>query len=208
MKNNKKLTAIIDYDAGNPKSIQNMLKKLEFDSIITRDKKEILRASHIILPGVGHFKYGMEQLIKLDLVKTLQTLTLKENIPFLGICLGMQLLTEYSEEGNINGLSIIKNTKTIKFNTNKKRIKIPHMGWNSIQTKKNSLLFKGIKEPRFYFVHSYRVFSEDEEVISSLTKYENEFISAIEQQNTFGVQFHPEKSHKFGFQLFRNFLTL
>jgi glutamine amidotransferase len=201
------MITIIDYKTGNLGSIQNILKKIGEQSIITSDKKDIAAASKIILPGVGAFDTGMKNLVELDLVDILNKKVLEEKTPVLGICLGMQLLSKGSEEGSFKGLGWI-DAETIRFRfIDTLEYKIPHMGWNFTDQRKESKLFSGMfPEPRFYFVHSYYFKANDPSDILASTNYEIEFTSAIERGNIMGVQFHPEKSHKFGMKLLRNFV--
>jgi len=201
------MITIIDYKTGNLGSIQNILKKIGEQSIITSDKKDIAAASKIILPGVGAFDTGMKNLVELDLVDILNKKVLEEKTPVLGICLGMQLLSKGSEEGSSKGLGWI-DAETIRFRfIDTLEYKIPHMGWNFTVQRKESKLFSGMfPEPRFYFVHSYYFKANDEGDILTSTSYESEFTSAIEKGNILGVQFHPEKSHKFGMKLLKNFV--
>ena len=203
------MITIIDYKTGNIGSIQNILKKIGEESIVTSDKKIIARATKLILPGVGTFDTGMSNLIGLDLVDTLNNKVLDEKTPVLGICLGMQLFSEKSEEGSLHGLGWVKG-ETRRFNfVNTLEYKIPHMGWNFVQQKKESRLFSTMfNDARFYFVHSYFFMTTDPADILTSTTYETEFTSAIEKGNIIGVQFHPEKSHKFGMKLLKNFVDL
>jgi len=198
---------IIDYKTGNLGSILNILRKIGEDSVITSDIDEIASASKIILPGVGAFDTGMKNLTDLGLVDILNKKVVSEKIPVLGICLGMQLLSNGSEEGMYKGLGWI-DAKTVRFRfVDTAEYKIPHMGWNFTTQHKESKLFSGMfPEPRFYFVHSYYFKANDEGDILTSTSYETEFTSAIEKGNILGVQFHPEKSHKFGMKLLRNFV--
>jgi glutamine amidotransferase len=201
------MITIIDYKTGNLGSIQNILKKIGEESIITSDKNKIANATKLILPGVGAFDTGMGNLKKLDLVDILNYKVLTGKTPVLGICLGMQLLSKNSEEGFLPGLGWINaETRRFKFiDTNSH--KIPHMGWNYARQNKASNLFKEMSsDARFYFVHSFFFMANDTVDILSSTTYEIEFTSAIEKGNILGVQFHPEKSHKFGMRLLKNFV--
>lgn len=201
------MITIIDYKTGNLGSIQNILKKIGENSLITSDKIMIEKATKIILPGVGSFDTGMRNLKALDLIDILNKKVLEEKVPVLGICLGMQLLSERSEEGLLPGLSWIKG-EVVKFNIeNTSEYKIPHMGWNYVVLKKNSRIFNDmINDPRFYFVHSYYLKAYETKDVLTSTVYEYEFTSSVEKDNILGVQFHPEKSHKFGMKLLRNFV--
>lgn len=201
------MITIVDYRTGNLGSIQNILKRIGEQSIVTSDKAEIAKAKKLILPGVGAFDTGMKNLKDLDLVDVLNQKVIEERVPVLGICLGMQLLSKKSEEGVMAGLGWI-DAETIRFRfINQKEYKIPHMGWNFINIKKKSNLFEGMyPNPRFYFVHSFYFKSNQVDDILTSTTYEIEFTSSIEKENILGVQFHPEKSHKFGMMLLKNFV--
>lgn len=201
------MITIIDYGAGNLGSIKNMIRKIGFDAKVSSNVEEILEASKLILPGVGSFDFGMKQLNNSGLIDTLNVKVLEEKIPILGICLGVQLFTNQSEEGDLKGLSWF-NAETVKFSFSKpNKLKIPHMGWNEIVKKKESRLLEDISlESRFYFVHGYHL--KCNELNDSLleTNYGYNFVSAIEKNNIVGVQFHPEKSHKFGMKILYNFI--
>lgn len=201
------MITIIDYKTGNLGSIQNILKRIGEESLITSDKDEIARATKLILPGVGAFDTGMRNLTELGLTDILNNKVLVEKTPVLGICLGMQLLSKESDEGSLPGLGWT-NAETVRFNfINSLEYKIPHMGWNFIQQHKESKLFTGMfPEPRFYFVHSYYFKANDPADIITSTNYEIKFTSSVEKGNILGVQFHPEKSHKFGMKLLKNFV--
>lgn len=198
------MTVILDYGLGNLGSIKNMLKKIGHSSLITNDKNEILKATKLILPGVGSFDNGITNLKKFDILEVLNQKVLVEKTPILGICLGMQLMTKSSEEGSLDGLGWV-DAETKKFVSNS--LKIPHMGWNIITHQKSSKLFNELEsEKRFYFVHSYYVESNCKDDILTTTNYGNDFVSSFEKENIIGVQFHPEKSHKFGMSLLKNFM--
>ncbi|HEX7492675.1 MAG TPA: imidazole glycerol phosphate synthase subunit HisH [Bacteroidales bacterium] len=201
------MITIIDYKTGNLGSIQNILKRIGEESVITSDKDEIARATKLILPGVGAFDTGMRNLSGLDLIDVLNEKVKVEKVPVLGICLGMQLLSRGSEEGSLPGLGWI-NGESVRFRfDNSLEYKIPHMGWNFIKQHKTTKLFNNMyTDPRFYFVHSYFLRVHDMEDILTSTIYEIEFTSAVERGNIIGVQFHPEKSHKFGMKLLKNFV--
>lgn len=198
------MIVIVDYGMGNLGSIANMIKKVGYKSIITSDLKEVKKATKLILPGVGSFDNGMRNLKELGMIEVLNQKVLIEKTPVLGICLGMQLMTKSSEEGKLSGLGWI-DAETKKFVSD--TLKIPHMGWNIIKHQKNSQLFDEIeREKRFYFVHSYCVSCNQEADILTNTNYIQDFVSSFEKENIVGVQFHPEKSHKFGMSLIKNFL--
>ena len=202
------MITIVDYGMGNVGSIKNMLKYIGTESIITSDPDQINKASKLILPGVGSFDIAMKNIIKNNLQEVLNIKALKDKIPVLGICLGMQILTNSSEEGISKGLGWI-NANTLKFKFDETNFKIPHMGWNTVElTNKNSLSKEFSTETRFYFVHSYYVKVKDEKNSILKTQYNIKFDSAINNENIYGVQFHPEKSHHFGAQLLKNFAEL
>ncbi len=201
------MITIINYGMGNLGSIKNMMKKIGVDSIITNRKDDIATADKLILPGVGAFDKAMVNLEKLGLITLLNKKVLEDKVPILGICLGMQLLAKTSEEGIKKGLGWIDGN-VLKFNLDK-TLKVPHMGWNRVYPKKESVLFKNMyPEPRFYFVHTYYFKCNNKEDILATTVYGGEFVSAVNKENIFGVQFHPEKSHKFGMKLLENFAKL
>ena len=201
------MITIIDYKTGNLGSIQNILKRIGEDSVVTSDKDEIARATKLILPGVGAFDTGMRNLSGLNLIDILNKKVIEEKIPVLGICLGMQLLSKGSEEGSLPGLGWI-DASTVRFEfEDSTEYKIPHLGWNFIRQHKTGRLFDNMyPDSRFYFVHSYFFSANDPEDVLTSTTYEIEFTSAIERGNILGVQFHPEKSHKFGMKLLKNFV--
>jgi imidazole glycerol-phosphate synthase subunit HisH len=205
------MITIVDYGMGNVGSIKNMFKYIGVKSIIESDVDKIKNASKILLPGVGSFDTAMKKINKDDLKEVLNEKALKEQVPVLGICLGMQLLTNSSEEGTLNGLGWIP-AKTLNFKDKiDKKYRVPHMGYNTINKSKCSLLTQGfekIDEARFYFVHSYYVKVENKENSILKANYGLEFDCAIQKDNIYGVQFHPEKSHKFGMKLFENFTKI
>lgn len=203
------MITIIDYGLGNLGSVNNMLKKIGAECNITSDIDTIKRATKIILPGVGAFDAAMERLTNNALRDVLDEKALNQKIPVLGICLGMQLLTEGSEEGKLPGLGWVP-ARTYKFSaTNYPSLKIPHMGWNFVgKTNKHKLTNGFTEDYRFYFVHSYYVKAHDSRHSLLCTTHGVTFDSAILNNNITGAQFHPEKSHKYGMQLFQNFATL
>ncbi len=205
------MITIIDYGMGNLGSIQNMFKKIGNKSVVENDPDKIKNASKIILPGVGSYDTAMKKIKKQNLDEVLNEKALKEQVPVLGICLGMQLLTNESEEGSLKGLGWIP-AQTISFkNRIDSKLKIPHMGWNFFKKNQECLLTEDLEmfeDTRFYFVHSYFVKVENNENSILKTKYGLEFDSAIQKDNIFGVQFHPEKSHRFGMKIFENFTRI
>jgi glutamine amidotransferase len=203
------MIAIIDYKMGNLGSIFNMLKRIGIKSQITSEPDEISHAHKIILPGVGHFDRAMERIGQTGLRAILDQKALIEKIPILGICLGMQLLTKGSEEGQLSGLGWIP-AKTVRFRLPKdSNLKIPHMGWNLVQAATPSRLTENFEpEHRFYFVHSYHAQVDDEKYSILKTEHGYLFDSAIQKDNIYGVQFHPEKSHRFGMRILENFAKL
>ena len=195
---------IVNYGLGNLGSIQNMLKKVGAESSITSSPADLKNAEKIILPGVGAFDSGMRQIRERGFEDILIQKAAVEKKPILGICLGMQLLTEGSEEGQLKGLGLIA-AKTKKF-TPSDTIKVPHMGWNTVKIIKSSPLVDQLpEETRFYFVHSYYVSCQNPEDVLMTTFHGHEFDAAFEKDNIMGVQFHPEKSHKFGMILLSEF---
>lgn len=202
------MIAIIDYDAGNLKSVEKALVHLGEEAIITREKKFLLEADKVILPGVGAFEDAMEKLQKYDLVDLIKEIVHKKT-PFLGICLGLQLMFERSDESdhNIPGLGILPG-EILKIPA-KDGIKIPHMGWNSIKIKEGAKLFKGLDEnPYVYFVHSYYLKAKNEEDVAATTEYGTLIHASVERDNVFACQFHPEKSGETGLKILKNFADL
>lgn len=201
--------AIVDYGTGNLGSILNMLRKLGVQATLTSNPLEIQRAEKLILPGVGAFDNMMAGLSRLGVIEILNERVLQRKVPILGICLGMQVFTSGSEEGALPGLGWLRGfTRRFSYGPELKHLKIPHMGWNQARARKDSALFRGFAEiPRFYFVHSYYVACENQEDVLSMSDYGSEFTSAVERDNIFGVQFHPEKSHKFGLKVLNNFVS-
>ena len=208
------MIAVIDYGMGNLRSVQKALEFVGAKVIVTNDPDLILSASSIVLPGVGAFKDCMANLKKLKLVDPIRKF-IDGGKPFLGICLGLQVLFEESEEyGPVAGLGILPG-KVVKFpdgsseTKNGRPIKIPHMGWNQIKVKKNVPLFGGVGDaPYFYFVHSYYVVPEDQNMIATVTNYGVEFVSGIQHKNIYAFQFHPEKSQTLGLSILERFSNL
>jgi len=202
------MITVIDYQTGNIGSIVNMIKKAGGEAVFSSDLEQIETAEKFILPGVGSFDIGMQKLTELGFIDVLKRRVIKDKIPILGICLGMQLLAERSEEGVLPGLGFISgDVVKFRFNNINANLRIPHMGWNSVNIKKESPLFYDMYEnPVFYFVHSYHVVCNNPEDVVSTTNYGYDFASSLQRENIFGTQFHPEKSHKYGLRLIKNFV--
>ena len=201
------MIAIIDYDAGNLRSVEKALQALGEETVITRDREEILAADRVILPGVGAFGDAMEKLHQYGLVEIIRQVVQK-GTPFLGICLGLQLLFEESEESQgVPGLGILKGK--IRRIPNTPGLKIPHMGWNSLILRPGTRLFSGLGEdPYVYFVHSYYLEAADPEIVAASADYGVVIHAAVESGNVFACQFHPEKSSDTGLQILKNFISL
>ena len=201
------MVAIIDYDAGNIKSVEKAMQLLGQEVKITRDRDEIMAADHVILPGVGAFGDAMEKLHQYGLVEVIHEVT-KKGTPFLGICLGLQLLFERSDEApGVEGLGVLKGD-ILKL-PDKEGYKIPHMGWNSLDFPQEGRLFKGLGEhPYVYFVHSYYLKAAEEEIVTTTADYTTTIHASVEKDNVFACQFHPEKSSDVGLQILKNFVEL
>ncbi|MDE6201961.1 MAG: imidazole glycerol phosphate synthase subunit HisH [Lachnospiraceae bacterium] len=201
------MTAIIDYDAGNIKSVEKALLKLGEEAVITRDREVILHADRVILPGVGSFGDAMAKIRAYGLEEVIREVVQK-GIPFLGICLGLQLLFEKSEEcGNVKGLGILPGE--ILRIPDKPGIKIPHIGWNSLTFPSHGRLFVGIPEESYvYFVHSYYLKAGDAKIVTAVSEYGTLIHASVEKDNVFACQFHPEKSSKVGLKILKNFVGI
>jgi imidazole glycerol-phosphate synthase subunit HisH len=196
------MIGIINYGAGNIRSVSNALKRLDVPHFISKDSMELSKADKLIFPGVGEARSAMDALDRAGLQQWLKEVT----VPFLGICLGMQLLFDHTTERSTDCLGIIAGTNE-RFNNARSNLKVPHMGWNQVKHENNSLLFSGIPSgENFYFVHSY--YAPIVAGTIGKTEYDVEFTSALHQNNYYGVQFHPEKSSKAGLQVLRNFVEL
>jgi glutamine amidotransferase len=201
---------IIDYGMGNVGSILNMLKKVGVEARISSSAEAVRGADKLILPGVGAFDAGMSNLSNSGLRDALDEKVLRQKTPVLGVCLGMQLMTCRSEEGECPGLGWVDGETTLfRFDSDMKGLKIPHMGWNTVTPAANTSLFCGFDEPpRFYFVHSYHVLCRHPSDVVATVHHGFELTAAIERGNIMGVQFHPEKSHRFGMAIYRAFAAL
>jgi glutamine amidotransferase len=209
MPGNSKNIVIIDYGMGNLRSVFNKFRKMGYIPEISSDRDVIKKADKLILPGVGHFAKGMRNLEEKGLIDVLNGKVLDEKIPIFGICLGMQLFSEFSEEGDCRGLGWI-NAKTVRFRIDDKiKYKIPHIGWNTVNIVNKSGIDDFLTdEDFFYFVHSYYIQCMDSADVWMTSSYEFEFTSAVKKSNIFGTQFHPEKSHDTGFMLLKKFAEL
>ncbi|MEJ5220049.1 imidazole glycerol phosphate synthase subunit HisH [Cognatishimia sp. D5M38] len=202
------LVTIIDYGMGNIGSLINMFKRIGVLSEVASDVRSIKKAKKVLLPGVGAFGPAMDRIDELDLREILREKALSEKVPFMGICLGMQLLTRSSEESDsARGLDLIP-AETVRF-PRQKELRVPHMGWNEVSIVKPTALTNDLPpEPRFYFVHSYFVRADDADDVILRCRYGDDFDAAVNRGNIFGAQFHPEKSHKFGMALLRSFAEI
>jgi len=197
---------IIDYGVGNIGSIVNMVKKIGCAVYVSEKIDDISDAAKLIFPGVGNFDYGMEKLTELGIISELEKLVFVHKTPILGICLGAQLMTKKSDEGKLKGLGWF-DAEVVKFKNTSQRI--PHMGWNYVKTVKNTELSNSIcNDTRFYFVHSFYIKSHAQDQIMFTTKYGHEFVSGLNNENIYAVQFHPEKSHVHGLNFLKSFIKL
>lgn len=201
------MTGIIDYDAGNLKSVEKALLSLGEDTIVTRERQALLKADKVILPGVGNFGDAMEKLKIYGLCQVIEEIV-EQGTPFLGICLGLQLLFEESEEApGVPGLGILKG-RILRI-PEEPGLKIPHIGWNSLKLQNEGRLFQGLgEEPYVYFVHSYYLSADDEGIVKAVTQYGTCIHASVEQGNVFACQFHPEKSSNTGLQILKNFADM
>ncbi|MCI6715759.1 MAG: imidazole glycerol phosphate synthase subunit HisH [Lachnospiraceae bacterium] len=201
------MVAIIDYDAGNIKSVEKAVNALGYEAVVTRDRSSILNAEHVILPGVGAFGDAMKKLHSYGLVEVIREVVANRT-PFLGICLGLQLMFESSEEApGVEGLSLLKGRIVRLPDT--EDLKIPHIGWNSLKYPNSGRLFAGIPEDSYvYFVHSYYLQAGEPEIVKATTEYGALVHASVEKENVFACQFHPEKSSEVGMKILENFLKI
>lgn len=201
------MIAIIDYDAGNIKSVEKAFAALSAEAVVTRDAETILQADKVVLPGVGSFGDAMEKLHRYGLVSVIRQV-IERGTPFLGICLGLQLLFESSEESpGVSGLGILEG-KILRI-PERDDLKVPHIGWNSLHFSNNGRLFSGIPEESYvYFVHSYYLEAKDPKVVTAVSEYGVQIHASVESGNVFACQFHPEKSSDTGLSILRNFVSL
>lgn len=203
------MLVIIDYGVGNLNSILNLCNRLKAPALISGKSSDIANASQLILPGVGNFSEGIKNLQRSDLIGVLERRVRSEGIPLLGLCLGMQLLAKRSEEGNVEGLGWLESEVIrFRFDGTDRRLRIPHVGFNTIAMKQNPLFKYLDPNSRFYFTHSYHMVCEKEENVIATADYGYPFASVVQQGCIFGTQFHPEKSHTFGINLLRGFLEI
>ncbi|WP_315919373.1 imidazole glycerol phosphate synthase subunit HisH [Mesorhizobium sp. SP-1A] len=204
------MISIVDYGIGNIGSIINMLKWIGHASRVVSTEREVMEAEALILPGVGAFGHGMRALSDRGLVEPIRRKALADKVPLLGICLGMQLLGSHSDEGNVDGLGLM-NVRFRKFEAGANRLKVPHMGWNTVEVEQDSPLFdrsSDSQEQRFYFVHSYYGVCEDRTNLVASCSYGAPFAAVIGRGNILGCQFHPEKSHRFGASVLDKFARI
>ena len=204
------MIAIIDYGLGNVRAFANLYTKSNIPFVIAKDTSDLENAQKIILPGVGSFDYAMQLLEASGMQETLSDMVLNHNVPVLGVCVGMQMLADSSDEGNLSGLGWIPGqVKRFESSSLNEEINIPHMGWNNINPVITSGLMEGLdSNSRFYFLHSYYFNCENEDSLLATTHYGNEFACAVHRNNVYGVQFHPEKSHRWGAKILENFARL
>lgn len=203
------MIVVVDYGMGNLRSVLRKMERLKIPAVISGSENDIIDAKKLILPGVGNFEEGMKNLTQAKLISVLNHVVLEKKKPILGICLGMQLLTNFSEEGNVRGLEWV-DAATTRFNFLEKNInlRIPHVGWNLIKPTIECPLLKNLDfSKRYYFTHSYFVKCNDEQDVVASTDYGIQFHSVINKKNIYGTQFHPEKSHFTGLQLIENFVN-
>ena len=200
---------IIDHGTGNITSVSNLLERINAQHIFTSDPESLDDASHIIIPGVGHFASAIKNLKEQELDKAI-IIAAKRGVPILGICLGMQILYEYSEEGMLEGLGLLKGRVVKKVPSNVERFKVPNVGWLGVKWKKSSCLFQNINDQNliFYFTNSYAVKNDDQNFVTSTYNFDNEYVASFEKENIYGTQFHPEKSGDVGHKLMINFLNV
>lgn len=204
------MISILSYGCGNISSIANMVRALGVNTQFVETPSQVLKADKLILPGVGAFDYGMSQLNKTGLCDALDEVALQKKIPVLGICLGMQLMCFTSEEGERRGLGWIDaKVSRFVFSPEEKQLKVPHMGWNTLKiSRENPIVVQDNERQRYYFVHSYYVECNDRSDVIATSHHGHEFVAAFNKNNLYGVQFHPEKSHKYGLLLMKRFVDL
>ena len=198
---------VVDYGLGNPASVRNMLRKSGHHAEVASDPATIRTASRLIIPGVGAFDHGMQNLMDRGLVDVLNDAVLERKVPVLGICLGLQLMSRRSEEGVLPGLGWLPaDTVRFRFSNGDAELRVPHMGWNTVIARRDSFLAPSDADARFYFVHSYHVRCDDPADVALIADYGGDVVAAAVRGNLAGTQFHPEKSHRFGLALLRRFV--
>jgi glutamine amidotransferase len=204
------MTVIIDYGLGNIQAFANVYKRLNVPVSVARTATDLANAERLILPGVGSFDHAMKLLNASGMREAIDALVLEQKVPILGVCVGMQIMTDQSEEGDKEGLSWVPgNVRLLRPMDGKNSILLPHMGWNDVTMTQPNTLFEGLKEnAKFYFLHSYGVFCDSPDNSVASVDYGTRFTCAIRKDNIFGVQFHPEKSHHYGVTLLKNFAAL
>ena len=201
------MISVIHYGVANVGSMLNMMKKIGVAAEAISTPEQIASAEKIILPGIGAFDHGMTALREMGLAEPLKRRVREDRIPLLGVCLGMQMLGRGSDEGVLEGLDLIGG-RCRKFDFDSRPIRVPHMGWSELAVRKHDRLFEGLEQSRFYFVHSYHLVVDDPQDQAATAHYGLDFTAAVHRDNVWGVQFHPEKSHRFGMTLLRNFAAL
>ena len=203
------MLVIVDYGMGNLRSILYKLQKINIEAMVSSSPVDIEKADKLILPGVGHFSKGMENIRKYGLLDVLNKKVFEDKTPIMGICLGVQLFTNFSQEGDCEGLKWV-DAETIKFRfTEENGLRVPHIGWNLVKIKRESPFWSDFPEDkRFYFVHSYYIKCKNPDDIVAVSEYGHEFVSVLQKDNIFGTQFHPEKSHRDGFELVKHFAEM
>lgn len=203
------MITVVDYGLGNIRAFENIFRALGITVQSARNAEELAKANKIILPGVGAFDWAIQSLHQSGMTTVLNKLVLEERIPVLGVCVGMQIMANSSEEGHLSGLGWIDaEVKKFDISLLNQRPHLPHMGWNDVRPEKSCSLFRDIEDPRYYFLHSYYLKPNNPKDVAAYSTYGVEFASAIASQNIFATQFHPEKSHKWGAQLLKNFEEL
>ena len=203
------MIAIIDYGVGNVRAFVNIYRSLDIDVILAKKPSDLKSASKIILPGVGAFDWAMERLNNTNLLEDLNFLVLEKSIPILGVCVGMQMMANSSDEGQLKGLGWLDGrVKHLNNLVKKQNLPLPHMGWSNVAPQENSVLFAGLKSFNFYFLHSYYFSPNDYNYTVGSCSYGMDFTCAIEKDNIFATQFHPEKSHEAGVQVLKNFYEI
>lgn len=203
----RKSVGIVSYGIGNVGSVVNMLRRVGAEPELVSSPAELMRSGALILPGVGHFGHAMEALQQRGLDEALRRRVTEGGVPLLGICLGMQLLGRHSEEGDVEGLNLIDARFTRFVGSESSGLRVPHMGWNTATAQKDNPLVPLGTYARYYFVHSYKAECRNPADVVATTNYGGEFCCAYSRDNVFGVQFHPEKSHRYGMDLFSRFVT-